>query len=126
MSKALTTTEAAIKAVQRAENKALRRARKVIERGLIDATGLNEDGAPVDEDAAQMRGRRLQVAKDLRQPVRNMPSYLKLAAERLNMQDKIAAAEKQQTPVNLNIGTVVHVAPPQYEVIDVTATVKED
>jgi hypothetical protein len=126
MSKALTVTEAAVKAVEKAQSKALRKARRVIERGLVDATGLNEDGQPVDDDAAQMRGRRLQVARDLRQPVRNMPSYLKLAADRLNMQDKIAAAEKVQAPVSLNIGTVVHVAPPQYEVIDVTATVKEE
>lgn len=125
--KPLSPTQAAgVKALQRARSKAMRKTQRLLERGIVDAASIDDYGNPVEEGAPELRGRRRRIALDLREPVRAMKSYLKLAAGLVSDEKKIEAAQAVANPTPINIGTIVHVAPAQYEPIDVTHTKIEE
>lgn len=101
--------------VLRKERSIIRKARRVVERGAIDATAIDDDGpAPADWDA-----RRVRVARDMRASKRNAPVYIDVLSGILDRHAKVEAA-KAAAPVPLNIAVInVVQAPPSYEVLDV-------
>lgn len=116
MSKDLTTTERSVKVIKSAERKAIRKARRIIEDGVVQAAALTDDGVVLKEPTDVQ----LNVARDLRQSKRNAPAYLEFALRMTETADKIAAAQNQGAPVALNIGVVniVQGAPPAYPAIE--------
>jgi len=125
--KALTSTAAAsAKAVRRVERKVIKKTMNLIERGVLDASKINDDGTD-NSGANPFEGdeRRRRIAMDMRVPKRNQPTYIDVGLRRLESAEKADAAEHQAAPVALNIGVVNVVQAPVYESIDVTQTMSE-
>lgn len=125
MTKALTVAEKGRQALRHADRRAIKKATKVIERGYLDATKVNDDGLtnagtnPFEgEPDAEDRQR---IAKDCRQSQRNAPVYLNLALRRVESAEKLDSLVDSGERTPLNIGQVVIVqAAPTYQSIDVT------
>lgn len=122
MSKALSVQEQSTRAVQRAERKVIKRTQNLIERGVLDASRIDDDGMPVrpQDQEVVSDARRHRIAMDMRQSKRNAPLYIDVGLRRLENAEKLDAAEKVGAMVQLNVGTVNIVQAPQYDVIDVT------
>lgn len=122
MSKALSTTENAMRAIRQVERTAIRRAKRVIERGAYDATKIDDDGLPVGEAGEEVvrNPERKRVAMDMRKPKREAPVYVEVMTRRLESAEKLDAASDQGQPVSLNIGVMVVQQGPQYSTLDVT------
>jgi hypothetical protein len=115
-----------VAAVKAAERTVIRRARRVVEQGALDATALNDDGLPVEEGVTEgWSARRRNVANDMRKAKRAAPVYIDVLARQLESHDKIEAAKTSGAAINLNIGAINIVKAPEYPVIDVT-TVEGD
>jgi hypothetical protein len=107
------------------ERTVIRRAKKLIEQGVLDAASINDDGT--DDNGVQLfEGTRRRVALDLRQTARNKKAYLEFALRRIEGAEKIEAAREQAPKYQLNNCVVINVTPREYPeqevgVIDVTA-----
>lgn len=126
--KELSTAVASERAVRRVERKVVKKTMHMIERGVLDAAAIDNDGLPVGEAGQEVvkDPRRLRVARDLRESKRNAPLYIDVAMRRLEQAEKLDALQDHGAMVQLNVGTVNIVqAPPQYQTIDVTATPAE-
>ena len=103
-----------VKAIQQIERQVIRKARRVVEQGALDATAIDDEGpAPEGWDE-----RRTRVARDMRQSKRNAPVYIDVLSRIVENHDKIEAA-RAGGPVQLNVGVVNVVQAPNYPVIDV-------
>jgi hypothetical protein len=125
VSKALTRREAGIAAIRQVDRKAIRKAVNLVERGMLDASRINDDGRD-DQGEDPFKGlpdaeRRRRIAKDLRLSKRYSPVYIDVALKRIEGAERIDSITDQAAPVSLNIGTVNVVVPRQYETVDVTA-----
>jgi len=125
MSKALTRREAGIAAIRQVDRKAIRKAVNLVERGMLDATLINDEGVN-DAGEDPFKGlpdaeRRRRIAKDLRKSKRYSPVYVDVALKRIEGAERLDSITEQAAPVSLNIGTVNVVVPRQYETVDVTA-----
>ncbi len=113
------------------ERRVIRKARKIIERGIQDAASINDDG--LDDSAAdvlldehgRVDERRRRIAKDLRKPKRDAPMYLDVSVRMLESHDKIEAARNHGPRTQLNNYTVINFTPPTYETISLDP-LKED
>ena len=130
MSKALSTTEMAVKAIRHADRVALKRAMKTVERGMMDATVIDDDGmsvmdaagAPLEEARSVVNDpKRKRVAMDLRKPKRESPVYAEFMIRRIESAEKLDAAADQGGPVHLNVGSVTIVQAQTYESVNVDA-----
>lgn len=66
----------------------------------------------------------VQIASDALKPKKDAPFYLDLAQRTVEVQARLDAAKAAPT-ASLNVGQVNIVAPPQYDVIDVTPAEKK-
>lgn len=110
---------AAVKSVERA---IIRRARRIVEQGALDAAAITDEGLPVEEGLTEgWTAKRKNVATDMRKAKRAAPVYIDVLARQLESHDKIEAAKTAGAAINLNIGAINIVKAPEYPVIDVTA-----
>lgn len=111
----------ATKAVQHAEHRAVRHARKVIESAIWKASLVNDDGT---NDAGELpigwSEQERRIARDARKSERHAPIYLKIATRAVESADRLAAA-RDAPRVALNIGAIIQVQPRQYPVVEIDA-----
>lgn len=112
-------------AVRFTERVVIRRMLRVIEKGALDATLVNDDGLDDQGSEVLLNERAKRIARDMRKARRNAPAYIDVALRRLESAEKADALRASNTRAPLNIGVFVQVAPPSYPSIDVSATVKE-
>lgn len=99
------------------ERRVIRRARKIIERGIEDATMVTDEGVDDSGSEVLLDERRKRIAMDLRKSKRNAPIYLDIAARMIESHDKIEAARNHGPRTQLNNYTVINFTPPTYETI---------
>lgn len=111
-------------AIRHVDRRAIKKAVRIVERGIVDATQVEDNGLTAagenpwkNEPDAEQRQR---IAKDCRTSRRNAPVYLELALRRIEGAEKLDSLVDASAPVALNIGVVNIVSPPTYESIDVT------
>lgn len=105
------------KAFEEGERRIIRDMAKMIERGVMDATRINDDG--LDDAGRQVieDERRRRVALDLRKNRRDMPSWADLG-QKIVAESRRRDALRDQPKHNLNIGIVqVVVQAPEYPTI---------
>jgi hypothetical protein len=111
-------------AVKYTERRVLRKARRLIEDGILHATLIDDFGVPVDaENPPQLTKQQMRIALDLRDSKRNAKMYIDTAIRVSELALKAEAIKSQGGPVQLNIGTIniVRREEYQYPVIDVDA-----
>lgn len=100
-------TDVAVASIKYAERKIIRRARQIIERGVLDATCIDDDGTDGGVEVFT-DSRRKRVAMDLRKAARDKKAYLEFALRRVEGAEKVDAA-REAPRVELNGCTVINV-----------------
>lgn len=108
--------QAGIRAGRAAERGVIRRAMRVVEKGALNATLINDDGLDDQGSEVILNERDKRVARDLRKSKRMAPVYLEVLLRRLESAEKIDAMRDQGPKVALNIGKVVMVQAVAYPV----------
>lgn len=112
--------QAGVRSIHHVERQAVKRARRVVEKALWNASLVNDDGCnDAGEAPSGWTEQERRMARDARQCERNVPFYMKLAMRVVESADRVAAARDQGPRISLNIGPVVQVQPAEYKVIDV-------
>lgn len=115
--KALTKPDqAGIKAGLAVERRVIRRAMRVVERGALNATLINDDGLDDQGSEVLLNERDKRVARDLRKSKRLAPVYLEVLLRRLESAEKIDAMRDQGPKVALNVGKLLVVQAVAYPV----------
>ena len=107
--------KAGVRAVLAVERKIIRRMRKLIEEGAINASRINDDGLDDQGSEVILDEQKKRIARDLRKSKRHAPVYLQVFADRVEAAEKADAARAQDRQP-LNIGMVVQVQIPEYPV----------
>lgn len=107
---------AGIKAGLAMERRVIKRAMRVVEKGALNATLINDDGLDDQGSEVILNEREKRIARDLRKSKRHAPVYLEVLLRRLEAAEKIDAARDQGPKVALNVGSVVVVQSPAYPV----------
>lgn len=118
--------QAGIKAGRAVERKVIRRAMRVVERGALNATLINDDGLDDQGSEVILNERDKRIARDLRKSKRHAPVYLEVLLRRLESAEKIDAMRDQGPKQALNIGKVVVVQQAAYPVQRIDAGKDED
>lgn len=128
MSKALSPTQIGIKTIEAVERRVIRRVTKTVERAADDHFWLDDDGVPIDHPdnpflAEKVDKRRLNAAQAMLKSKRDSRVGLEIGVRLLEAERKAQALHAGNAPAALNVAVMLvptGVAPPQYEVIDVT------
>lgn len=102
-------------AVRRVERNVIRRMRKLVEEGAINASRINDDGLDDQGSEVILNEQAKRIAKDLRKSKRHAPVYLDVYYRRVEGAER-ADALRDGPKLNLNIGTLVQVQAIQYPV----------
>lgn len=113
----------ATKEVTRVERKVLRKARRLVEEGAVNATRINDNGLDDQGSEVILDEERKRIALDMRKSKRHAPVYIDVLLRRVESAEKAQALQGAGRGP-LNVGVFVHVAPPQYPAIEIAA--KED
>lgn len=115
--------EAGVAAVRFVERKVIRRMRRLVEHGALNATRINDDGLDDQGSEVLLNEQEKRIAMDLRKSKRHAPVYLDVHLRRVEAAEK-ADALRDQPKTNLNIGVFVEVRAPEYPTlrIDTKAT----
>lgn len=103
-------------AVRHVERKVIRRMRRLIEEGAIDATRINDDGLDDNGSEVILSSQKKRIALDLRKSKRHAPVYLEVFYKRVEGSEK-AIADRDAPRINLNIGSLVQVQAVTYPVV---------
>lgn len=106
--------QAGIRAGRAIERKVIRRAMKVVERGALNATLINDDGLDDQGSEVILNEREKRIARDLRKSKRHAPVYLEVLLRRLEAAEKIDAMRDQGPKLALNVGKIVVVQSAAY------------
>ena len=118
------TDVASAEAVKFAEKVIIRRMLRVIEKGAMNATLVNDDGLDDKGQEVLATQREKRIAMDMRKSRRNAPTYIDVALRRVESAEKADALRASNIRGPLNIGVIVQVTPPSYPTLDVTTMVK--
>lgn len=106
-----------VKAGLAAERQVIRRAMRVVEKGALNATLINDNGLNDQGKEVGLNERDLRIARDLRKSKRMAPVYLEVLLRRLESAEKADALRDQGPKVSLNVGKVVVVQSVAYPVL---------
>lgn len=111
--------------LRNSEREIIRRMRHRIEKGILNASLVNDDGLDDQGSEVILNEREKRVARDLRKSRRNAPVYLEFQLRRVEGAEK-AELLRDQPKVSLNIGTLVQVQPVAYPVVQIDDKKIED
>jgi hypothetical protein len=103
-------------AVRAVERKVIRKMRRLIEEGAINASLINDDGLDDQGSEVLLSEQKKRIARDLRKSKRHAPVYLEIYNRRVESAERVDAMRGQDRQP-LNIGVVVQVALPEYPVL---------
>lgn len=107
--------QAGVAAVRAVERKVIRRMRKLVEQGALDASLINDNGLDDQGSEVILNERRKRVALDMRKSKRHAPVYIDFMKARVESTER-ADALRDGPRLSLNVGVVVEVRPAQYPV----------
>lgn len=102
-------------AVRMVERKVIRKMRRLIEEGAINASRINDNGLDDQGSEVILNEQAKRIAMDLRKSKRHAPTYLDVYYRRVEGAER-ADALRDGPKLNLNIGTLVHVQAIQYPI----------
>lgn len=108
--------QAGVKAGLAMERRVIRKAMKVVERGALNATMINDDGLDDQGSEVILNERDKRIARDLRKSKRHAPVYLEVLLRRLEAAEKLDAMKDQGPKLSLNVGKMVVVQAVPYPV----------
>lgn len=108
--------QAGVAAVRFVERKVIRKMRRLIEEGALNATLINDDGLDDQGSEVILSEQKKRIARDLRKSKRLAPIYLEVCHRRVEAAEKADALRGQERQP-LNIGLVVQVQIPDYPVL---------
>ena len=96
-------------AIRAKERVVIRRMRRVVEQGALDATKIDDDGpAPeVGEDEKPWSRDRLRIAQDMRKSKRMAPVYLDHMQRKVDAHDDREAQKTAPSPLNIGVVNIV-------------------
>lgn len=118
--------QAGVRAGRAAERQVIRRAMRVVEKGALNATLINDDGLDDQGSEVILNERDKRVARDLRKSKRMAPVYLEVLLRRLESAEKVDAMRDQGPKLALNVGKVVVVQAVPYPVQQLPERKDED
>ena len=110
--------QAGFDVVRRVERNVIRKMRRLIEEGAINASRINDDGLDDQGSEVILNEQAKRIARDLRKSKRHAPTYLDIYYRRVEGAER-AEALRDGPKLNLNIGTLVHVQAIPYPVVAV-------
>lgn len=108
--------QAGVAAVRFVERKVIRKMRRLIEQGALNASRINDDGLDDQGSEVILNEQEKRIARDLRKSKRHAPIYLEVYHRRVEASEKADALRTGDRPA-LNIGLVVQVQMPEYPVL---------
>lgn len=106
--------KAGVAAVKFVERKVIRRALRVVEKGALDATLINDNGLDDQGSEVILTERAKRVAMDMRKSKRHAPVYIEVLLRRIEGAEKADALRDQGPRPPLNVGVFVQVQAPEY------------
>jgi hypothetical protein len=107
--------QAGADAVRMVERRVIRKMRRLIEEGAIDASRINDNGLDDQGSEVILSEQRKRIAMDLRKSKRHAPVYLDVYYRRVEGAERTDAL-RDGPKLNLNIGTLVQVQAISYPV----------